>query len=460
MSDHGIPWQATPVSSRQKKEDPATNYTSDTGSLPQFLKIPVGMEQLRSLPVGTQVTNFSIHNGTKTAVHSSSSPQNQSSNLKIQLASVPTQKLSSRSIISLDPNIFGTDRIKSSVDNSIVESTRTSVQQIQQPPTSINSLACDATLAAQQQLREFKRIRNSKFEKSSDGMMNPLIGTKPGSSCKRTFDMMQASHKHLQSVSDNPATSYPDVDSDLTLQEYFTSLLESRGYSSKQYSSLESGYNCKPTDLQKASYGMKFIEVVRASNESLLKKLLDAGLSPNPCNNFGESILHMICRRGDHKLLQIFLDYGCSVQISDDFGRTPLHDACWTTRPCFKCVEMLLNRDRWLLHIMDCRGSTPLSYVKKENWNEWKQFLDRQKDVWWPCRDLTTEGEESPPDLVRRPPHSRSLPDPPGAPSCEYARAIASGQVELDSSPSGENRLEDSTIANDTTTNADRKSVV
>jgi hypothetical protein len=220
-----------------------------------------------------------------------------------------------------------------------------------------------------------------------------------------------------------------------TLSQFFENLLESRGYSNKQYCSLETGYHCKPTELQKASYGMKFIEVVRTSNEFLLKKLLDAGLSPNPCNSFGESILHMICRRGDHKLLKIFLDYGCSVQISDDFGRTPLHDACWTSNPCFQTVETLLNKDRWLLHIVDCRGSTPLNYVKKDNWQQWKQFLDRQKDIWWPQRDLSVldgDGKEEPPDIIKKPPHSVPLPDPIGAPSCEHARAIANGTVEPD----------------------------
>jgi ankyrin repeat protein len=175
---------------------------------------------------------------------------------------------------------------------------------------------------------------------------------------------------------------------------------------------------------------MKFIEVVRTSNQSLLKKLLDAGLSPNPCNSFGESILHMLCRRGDHKLLQIFLDYGCSVQICDDFGRTPLHDACWTTTPCYKCVELLLNKDRWLLQIVDCRGATPLSYVRKEHWNDWKEFLDRQKDVWWPQIDLSRKDANSLPELVRLPPHSVPLPDPPGAPSHEYAKELANGSIE------------------------------
>ena len=174
---------------------------------------------------------------------------------------------------------------------------------------------------------------------------------------------------------------------------------------------------------------MKLIQAVRNSDGDSLRELLGAGLSPNPCNAFGESIIHMVCRRGDYKLLKIFLDHGCSVQVSDDLGRTPLHDACWTTKPCFKSVELLLNKDRRLLHIVDCRGAAPLSYVKKNNWGEWMAFFDRQKDIWWSNRDINEEGQEGPPALSLKPPHSLPLPDPPNAIICDHAKLLANGTM-------------------------------
>ena len=58
------------------------------------------------------------------------------------------------------------------------------------------------------------------------------------------------------------------------------------------------------------------------------------------------------------------------------------------------------------------------------------EFLDRQKDVWWPHRDTSVEGEENPPPLICKSPHSMPLPDPPRAALCEHAQQIASGQVE------------------------------
>lgn len=126
--------------------------------------------------------------------------------------------------------------------------------------------------------------------------------------------------------------SYPSNHCEMTLVEYLSSLLTSRGYSTQHFAALDGGYFCKPTDFQKASYGLKLIQAVRRSDTSVVEKMLEKGISANPCNAFGESILHTICRRGDNELLKIFLKYGGCVQVCDDFGRTPLHDACWTSK--------------------------------------------------------------------------------------------------------------------------------
>ena len=58
------------------------------------------------------------------------------------------------------------------------------------------------------------------------------------------------------------------------------------------------------------------------------------------------------------------------------------------------------------MNIVDCRGCSPLSYVKKDYWSEWIQFFDSVKDVFWMQRDINVDGEEPPPDLVGKPPNS------------------------------------------------------
>ena len=213
-------------------------------------------------------------------------------------------------------------------------------------------------------------------------------------------------------------------------QAFLDREIEKRGYSTKKFVSLEGGYYCRPTPLQQASYGSRISFGVRQADISLVRRLLDAGLSPNPCNNYGESLIHMICRRGDHKMLRVLLEDGCSLQVTDDYGRTPLHDACWRQEPSFETVQLILDSDKHLLRLLDCRGAAPLSYVKKENHAKWIEFLESRLDRFWPPRDIATEGEERDPPLTVRPAHSIPIPDPVHALPLEVASLVANGRME------------------------------
>eukprot|EP00574_Skeletonema_japonicum_P010355 CAMPEP_0201736594 /NCGR_PEP_ID=MMETSP0593-20130828/40178_1 /ASSEMBLY_ACC=CAM_ASM_000672 /TAXON_ID=267983 /ORGANISM="Skeletonema japonicum, Strain CCMP2506" /LENGTH=315 /DNA_ID=CAMNT_0048230391 /DNA_START=91 /DNA_END=1038 /DNA_ORIENTATION=- len=166
--------------------------------------------------------------------------------------------------------------------------------------------------------------------------------------------------------------------------DFFMASLRSRGYPATTFCSLKSGYHSTPTKHQTSSYGISLTRAIRSSNKPQVKSLLSTGLNPNACNKFGESIIHAVCRRGDHDMLRILLDAGSSVQVSDDFGRTPLHDACWTATPNFETISLLLEKDPWLLSITDCRGSTPLGYVRKAHWAVWNGFLGAIIDKYWP----------------------------------------------------------------------------
>jgi len=242
-------------------------------------------------------------------------------------------------------------------------------------------------------------------------------------------DQSASKHKYVRVIGGRDNTK---TESTLPISphEFLKKLLISRGYATKHYCSLEGGYYCRPTPLQCASYGTKTVQAVRKSDKKLFAGLISSGLSRNPCNKFGESILHMVCRRGDHEILKLLMDNGATVQVSDDFGRTPLHDACWTCKPCFKSIEMILEKDIHLLHIVDCRGSPPLEYVKRENWREWNEFFEKQKEVFWPQRSLDEDNEEAPPQLVNIPPHSKPIADPENCASVELAAMFANGKKE------------------------------
>lgn len=207
-------------------------------------------------------------------------------------------------------------------------------------------------------------------------------------------------------------------------------MIRSRGYSTKRFKTLQSAYYNKPTPLQQASYDVNLINYLRSNNIEGLKIIMSSGISPNPCNNFGESLIHNICRRGAHEMLQIMLDCGSSLQVSDDYGRTPLHDACWAARPSFETVELVLSRDVHLFHMTDCRGAVPLTYVRKEHWGQWIQFLESKKEVYWPVRD--DKVEEADPPLTLLEPNTRPLPDPEECLTPELAAMVASGKISPD----------------------------
>jgi len=158
----------------------------------------------------------------------------------------------------------------------------------------------------------------------------------------------------------------------------------------------------------------------------------------------------MVCRRGDADLLEIMLENGSSVQVADDYGRTPLHDACWAATPSFDTVEQIASRDITLFHMTDSRGAVPLSYVRREHWSEWIDFLERKKDTWWP----PITGEDEPSELVDVAPNERPIPEPANALTIELAGMVASGVM----SPSEARYLQDQDMEDMDATSSDEES--
>ena len=179
--------------------------------------------------------------------------------------------------------------------------------------------------------------------------------------------------------------------------------------------------------MQLASYDLHLIDVVKENNLKAVKEMISCGLSPNPSNSFGESLVHMLCRR-DYADMLMFLvtELSCDVQIADDYGRTPAHDAAWASTPNFEIVKLLLDCDPHLLYIADSRGSLPLSYVQRKHWGVWIEFLNAVKDQYWPKGGKTAI---EPPPLTLGKPNSRPIPDPEGACTLEMAKMVASGKL-------------------------------
>lgn len=115
---------------------------------------------------------------------------------------------------------------------------------------------------------------------------------------------------------------------------------------------------------------------VRRNDLAALRQLHAAGNNLQCCNSFGETIVHLVARRGLPDFLDFLIDEaGVSVLVCCDTGRTPMHDACWTASPNFACVRTLVEQCPDFLLIKDKRGFTPLDYVPREIWPSWNEFL-------------------------------------------------------------------------------------
>lgn len=202
--------------------------------------------------------------------------------------------------------------------------------------------------------------------------------------------------------------------------------LKERGYFPRNYASKRSGYHNDPTEHQLASYGSKILDVVKRNDVQEFRKMLEAGLSPNACNEHGESLLHMVCRHGKLDLFNLLIAHDVDLQQTDDYGRTPLHDACWAANPSFEIATGLIKRDPNFLFLFDARGSLPLSYVCKPLYGAWNDFLASSLDNYFPvdnpCKDDT-------PLFCTLKPNSRPVPDPKNKIPARLAHAVAMGEI-------------------------------
>mmetsp|Transcript_17519 Transcript_17519/g.36247 ORF Transcript_17519/g.36247 Transcript_17519/m.36247 type:complete len:581 (+) Transcript_17519:293-2035(+) len=277
-------------------------------------------------------------------------------------------------------------------------------------------------------------ISRVKVESIGDALFNPQMQENNKSSSNTTSTSSKGLtdlYSNINNMTTIGGYQPPPISTrnDVPPHDWLMDIFKQRGYCTKSFCSLDTSYYAKPTEVQQASYGLKLVQLCRTDELEECKKYMECGLSYNPCNRFGESIIHMACRRGNTELVKYLLDRGCNVQICDDFGRTPLHDACWTNEPKFELVELLLEKDLRLLNITDCRGATPLAYVKRENWSKWKSFFTGKVEKYWAPRDVEKDGEESVPALALFPPCSRVLEEPENVLPVDIAKQLSGGTV-------------------------------
>ena len=124
---------------------------------------------------------------------------------------------------------------------------------------------------------------------------------------------------------------------------------------------------------------LKKIAAVKHASENMNSTM-------NACNRFGESILHLACRKGSLDVIQLLVSTetdgcGCSLMVRDDYGRTVLHDACWTVNPPWELFKLILKKAPVLWRVSDVRGHLALQYVPKSAWPQWAAFLSKNKEL-------------------------------------------------------------------------------
>jgi len=288
--------------------------------------------------------------------------------------------------------------------------------------------------------KNFQSIQNKKSKNSIQSAMTTLPSKNmilPHVSNYRQESPAPAESTHIDSTQKNPSTfqyvkvvaselpskakenKVDKLDCNSPLATYLQ-ILRSRSYDTRQFQTM-TRYCSKPSRLQLASFGKEVIKAVDQRDAIQLKALIQTGLSPNPCNQFGDSIFNTICKRGHEDLFNALLECGASIQTCDFFGRTPLHFVCWSSKICFGNVEKVMASDSTMFNAVDKVGKSPLEYIGRDKWEEWNAFLLEKQDIFWP------KGKElNLPEVVIL--EGEVLADPSSALSEEHAKLVASGQ--------------------------------
>lgn len=180
----------------------------------------------------------------------------------------------------------------------------------------------------------------------------------------------------------------------------YSQILEKHGICSRLRKGEElSDFFVEMTEANVTGYTMDKVTAMRTEDIESLRGMHSKGETLQVCNRFGESIIHSACRRGVQSVVRFLVqEANVCLAVKDDYGKTPAHDACWTIKPNFEVVQIVLRSCPDLFLITDKRGSSPLDYTQKSLWRNWCAFLKENEELLIPKRlrqDLKgVEGEK------------------------------------------------------------------
>lgn len=193
--------------------------------------------------------------------------------------------------------------------------------------------------------------------------------------------------------------------------DYVKSAFKANGYDIDTVKSAAVKNFYEPTEEMLSTYNSDLLATVRKNNIEKLREIHSEKKLVNSSNKFGESLLHLSCRRSYTEMTKFMVqDVKLDLNIRDDYFRTPFHDACWTPDPNFELVDLLMKEVPEHLLLEDVRGFTPFDYVRNDHWKVWLRFLWERRDQLRPKEDRieanqsdTTDKVELPQSLTTKP---------------------------------------------------------
>ena len=161
-------------------------------------------------------------------------------------------------------------------------------------------------------------------------------------------------------------------------QNVLESILSSNGICTKVYDfdQVPSSFFHSTKAEEIEAYNFEILGAIRQENIEELRNYHKAGRPMKCSNKFGESLLHLACRKALVPVVDFLInEAGVPVQVADDMGRSPLHDAFWTSEPNFELLDLLLAKCPDLLFVKDKRGHTPMCYARRDHWSKWSEYL-------------------------------------------------------------------------------------
>jgi len=124
---------------------------------------------------------------------------------------------------------------------------------------------------------------------------------------------------------------------------------------------------------------------------TVVKDLLDNGVSINTASEDGNTFLRYAADVGQEEVMQLLVDWGPDIDPINNKGRTPLHLACTFGRDD---IAELLLKSHANIQATDVDGSTPLHMATHSNANTYDVLLaeeliplfEKITDEWiWIC---------------------------------------------------------------------------